>query len=165
MSIAFDLLVGTAVTKNYQTVMAITTLGAVALSDLVVVCVVTDQAAFPTSVTDSGNNTYTAITMGGSNPVASIWWARLSTALILGDQISINGLTNGTVVATSILAFTATDSPDDKEASARASSTAADSGATATISQPNELLVAFVGVSGPSGDTYSQNGEDRKSVV
>ncbi len=109
------------------------------------------------SVTDSAGNSYSQAVDYNSttSPYVreSVWGAYGVNALPSGSTITITYASGVTARTAVVNVFRGLDpNPVDKTASARGTGTAPSSGATATLSQADELLLGAIGIGGPDYD-------------
>ncbi len=139
----------------------------VPVNDSVIVEVAADPTGGPVTVTDDKGNVYTQdenVTNPGSGLFTTgvetwIFSAPVTTALVAGDHIIVHFPAGGTPSAEAISALgvnglVLSNKLDDAH-SAIGSSTAPNSGATATTHHPDELLIGAIGVQGHSTDSFA----------
>lgn len=105
--------------------------------------------AAPSSVADSQGNTWALDTgaPAASDPRSGIFSAKIATALVNADTITVTyaaSLTSRIIIASEFSGLDAT-TWFDKQAISNGSGTSADSTATATTSQADELVMGMVG--------------------
>ena len=150
--------VGSASSKTSGASLAIVTTAAVAAGDDIIIVYATDPNANvpPITVTDSAGNTYHEIGPAiNTGQLRTYMFAAFdANALPAGSSITIAASASVTARAAVASAFSglADEDPLDRTSIGTGSSDTPSSGATATTTEANELLVGAVGTEGPDGD-------------
>ncbi len=150
--------VGSASSKTSGASLAIVTTAAVAAGDDIIIVYATDPNANvpPITVTDSAGNTYHEIgpAINTGQLRTYMFSAYDANALPADSSITITASASVTARAAVASAFSglADEDPLDRTGIGTGSSDTPSSGATATTTEANELLVGAVGTEGPDGD-------------
>ena len=156
--------VGNAATKTSGASQSVTVpaAGVASGNTLVVFTVIAENTGTGPSCTDSRGNTYTNVTRDPLAFTGKIYICAVTTALISGDTITV-GFSAGSNDERAMLVaeFSGVDttgaSVDTSTGTSSPTGTSATPSATITPSGATDLIVAMVGVNGPTGDTFTQD--------
>ncbi len=149
--------------KSAGTSLVVTTDTAVAAGDDILVTFAADEEGTISSVTNSAGNTYTSVVQVSNDQSGTaagvrtqVYAAFNANALAAGSTITINhtSVTARSAVV-SVFRGLADSAVVDQTHTGTGTSSTVSSGATATTTQANELLVGAVGLEGPNVDAPS----------